>query len=868
MKKRISALVLSSCLLAGCAGQGAAATGETAAPSQAVPTAAPQSLTVNGLLDTSAAVGALELYAQAQNVTLQNSFETETADLVILDAPPQDDGTWKNLAENELLAAAAQRAGLDTESTVTALPVGQSLYAYWADNRVLTELLQSDAALDDLRAATWEEWFDFVTAVTHWCAEPGAVQVTLNGNVYTLPAERRETLANLNGVFAAQGPEVSGNSGDGGVAENTPALYTTALLAAGEPLTEENLTGPLNALEQELRLEDANSAWQAGIADLWTSKYLFQQGNALFYRGYLADLISDSGAALSSAQKDALVWLPIKNNLTEADIANQRFNLAGLMNYPILANRAWLAIPADADEESARAAAAAVLWLYTSKAGESALIDTLDLITPWGTGSNQNAAAAMQAAQVTAGILPGAALDKTQAAALQQAQRGLYYEAMQRLCAEVDIGFFQIITNDSGAGVCWSTGLYNGPNGPEACRKVSMADRIVGFLQVLYDAARSQGRETLIDITSDIFGYKAPEASMDAAWTSLKPGQLVTGRDMHGKKPVYHMLSDLIEHVRPMQTLPMTVDFVRKLHAAASSESEYIKAVIHRSEFNEYIRILDAYREMRPQDTAQLMNVLRHVAAQIVGEAQASKLLDAWCALDDAARIMSDLHFDNFIWMPLIAERVINRPLVPVPAALTEEETAYYAPFLFQATTEEQARDLLNIQGMDFVRGFTATRILRLSVLKMTPALERAAVLFESIETDDDAVRGKLAVTARRVRVLLCLSRTLSNAACYQDVLDHTRPDEQPAYSTEWPIEGDARISRLNELARAEIDNTYELLRLMDGEPGAFFPIVADDAHEDAFLLSAQLPRQLVQKAQIMLAHMRDVDKIYESKNK
>ena len=167
----------------------------------------------------------------------------------------------------EELAAAAQRAGLDTESTVTALPVGQSLYAYWADNRVLTELLQSDAALDDLRAATWEEWFDFVTAVTHWCAEPGAVQVTLNGNVYTLPAERRETLANLNGVFAAQGPEVSGNSGDGGVAENTPALYTTALLAAGEPLTEENLTGPLNALEQELRLEDANSAWQAGIAD-------------------------------------------------------------------------------------------------------------------------------------------------------------------------------------------------------------------------------------------------------------------------------------------------------------------------------------------------------------------------------------------------------------------------------------------------------------------------------------------------------------------------------------------------------------------------------------------------------------------------
>ena len=94
------------------------------------------------------------------------------------------------------------------------------------------------------------------------------------------------------------------------MAENNPCAVHHRPAGGGEPLTEENLTGPLNALEQELRLEDANSAWQAGIADLWTSKYLFQQGNALFYRGYLADLISDSGAALSSAQERRAGWLP------------------------------------------------------------------------------------------------------------------------------------------------------------------------------------------------------------------------------------------------------------------------------------------------------------------------------------------------------------------------------------------------------------------------------------------------------------------------------------------------------------------------------------------------------------------------------
>ena len=166
------------------------------------------------------------------------------------------------------------------------------------------------------------------------------------------------------------------------------------------------------------------------------------------------------------------------------------------------------------------------------------------------------------------------------------------------------------------------------------------------------------------------------------------------------------------------------------------------------------------------------------------------------------------------------------------------------------------------------MKGFTATRILRLSVLKVASVLERAAALFESIDTDDAAVSAKLTLTARRVRAVLCMARTLGNAACYQNVLDHTMPEEQPAYNTEWPIEGDARITELNELARKEIDNTYELIRLLDGDPGAFFPIVADDAHEDVFLLSARLPQQLEQKVRIMLAHMRDVDRIYESKNK
>lgn len=77
-----------------------------------------------------------------------------------------------------------------------------------------------------------------------------------------------------------------------------------------------------------------------------------------------------------------------------------------------------------------------------------------------------------------------------------------------RLCREIDIGYLQLITNDSGAGVCWSSGLYNGPNGPQACRHIPLEKRLLTFMRVFQEAARKNGREMITDITSHIIGFK------------------------------------------------------------------------------------------------------------------------------------------------------------------------------------------------------------------------------------------------------------------------------------------------------------------------------------------------------------------------
>ena len=142
-----------------------------------------------------------------------------------------------------------------------------------------------------------------------------------------------------------------------------------------------------------------------------------QGRTALFCRGSLADWLLYSGGAAA----ETLCWLPVKCDLVESDLGETEYNLTGLLNYPVLAGEAWLAVPAGADEARTEAAAAAMLWLYTSQAGEETLTQTLGLVTPWGTASNDTPLTAMQVEQVGAGILPEPALDTAAAAGLGEA---------------------------------------------------------------------------------------------------------------------------------------------------------------------------------------------------------------------------------------------------------------------------------------------------------------------------------------------------------------------------------------------------------------------------------------------------------------
>ena len=344
-KIKSAALALPALLLAGCA---AALPAENTATLETAAAAAPQTLKVY----TSASLApAAQAYAEAQGVALTLTDEAASADLLLTDHAPG--GSLLDVTSDTLLAAAAARAGI-TENA-NALPLGRSLYGYWARADVLNALL-GDGAAAALQTANWEEWSDFVETLSAWMAEPKAATVTLSGTDYTLPDARPGSLT-ATGVFAAPLDRASG--------------YTAALLAA-------------------------------------------DGGEGIFRRAKLTDLLAEYGADTCNG----LVLVPFKCQLDDSDLTAEDYNAEGLLNYPVLADVGSIAINAGTSADGLKAAKSAALWLYSNGAGEDALTETLGVVTPWNTAAGTTAVTAMQVQQVGTGILPGVALDTAAADAL------------------------------------------------------------------------------------------------------------------------------------------------------------------------------------------------------------------------------------------------------------------------------------------------------------------------------------------------------------------------------------------------------------------------------------------------------------------
>jgi hypothetical protein len=443
----------------------------------------------------------------------------------------------------------------------------------------------------------------------------------------------------------------------------------------------------------------------------------------------------------------------------------------------------------------------------------------------------------------------------------------MYSYAMETIVRATNIDYVSFKSNDAGGGICWSTGLYPGPNGPASCKNRSMGDRITGFLNALSGGAKAGGREITVNFDSNL-GFKEPEFQVDMVWPRLQKNQTANGKNQDGKTPVA-VVPPADRALNPVLRVPLIMHFARALEAAAASGKPVAIINMPSSDLGEcwiYLSLFSKNPARGYADTVSLVKKTAETLEPAPGAADA--LVDSFRDIEDVFTAIQALGLNMLEYGPL-HQRWINRPFVPFPDELPAEYRDYYRKYQFQAQGEEHAKDLMDIQGIEAIRGFSGVFLATHAVRRARQGIEKARGHLAAVseQSPNGNIREKINLTGERLAVLDHFLRCITNAAEFQEILDRTDFERTPQTDCRWPTRNDRRIEHMQNIMRDEIDNVNELADLIDGRVKLFLAAEEESRFEDIFTYGPDLANQLRLKARIMLEHLSDLNRLYETNN-
>lgn len=269
------------------------------------------------------------------------------------------------------------------------LPFNVEGYGYIVDKNMLSDLFGADkldAVLEDLKAATYDEFAATVEALTAYIKDNKASEVTLNGNKYALAATKTGLATNLEGVFSMAGSE-KWTYGDHLINIAIDAVFPFSYDAAAATKEDvEKLKGPFLAYAKTLDLKSSNAigtrgpefinsttnGYDASVENFATGKAVFlKQGNWIytnFANTSNPDVVED------------LTFIPIKMPFTDADVVADGLTVEKMnTSIPVFVPNYYL-INAKVSEEEQKMAEDFLVWLNTSEAGQKFVTEDMAFI--------------------------------------------------------------------------------------------------------------------------------------------------------------------------------------------------------------------------------------------------------------------------------------------------------------------------------------------------------------------------------------------------------------------------------------------------------------------------------------------------------
>jgi hypothetical protein len=442
----------------------------------------------------------------------------------------------------------------------------------------------------------------------------------------------------------------------------------------------------------------------------------------------------------------------------------------------------------------------------------------------------------------------------------------LYTQAIKKFisrCPELEILYFR--TNDSGAGVDWSIGLYNGRNGNTNYKNINMEKRIKDFLSALQKGAQEAGGTLAVNI------YATDEPDSKHIAKGLEENMAIDQYEGPEAGQFKADVDNLLYYSRPFTPIvgiPCPLDFIEKLELANRSFAPRLfVAIADRQNKDLYMKIYKEFWQSPTIGIIENLQLLRKIAQSEVEAENAEKLFELWVALHEAMKVVSLTNAGGTIFnLGCVQQRWLVRPLVPFPEELKSEEKDYYRQHQFQARSESAADYLLDIQAMRVYTGEGGYRYIHRVIDKtkeyISKALESSKYLEENVDQEQKKTFELLKI---RLKAYDYLMNNVLNVVSYQTQLDQLDLSAIKSEAVAMGSGSSAARLKMLEKVRREIDNTSNLIELLKSQDriGNVIDHAKTKDEEYIRLLGPDLIDQLRKKIKIMNAHWKDYDKIF-----
>ena len=420
---------------------------------------------------------------------------------------------------------------------------------------------------------------------------------------------------------------------------------------------------------------------------------------------------------------------------------------------------------------------------------------------------------------------------------------------------EIHTFFFK--TNDAGSGICWSDWQYTGPNGPTHCKNHSMGERVATLMNTFKDGAEKADKDVSIYLTGSMFS----DEEKDDIFAHLPDGchfQSYNSDKVRG-------ISSMITSSYPVKGLLFPLDIIRSTNALARGSANTV-FISFRASYDRGYERLEAVEKFfdllvenlgtpPPEGHIAGMQQLYRICEEWAGEHSAETLFNAFIELDEAKKYKSAaMRGPTGIYWGVSA-RHITRPLVIAPDRLTEEEEAYFLPHVFNPSEQEARMDYTDIHGAH-------QEVPSGAVHNYVSRINRAIRLMEGV-SESAPEKEFILNMAKALKIYSSIFRSVGNFAEAQAIRDRNaeklsvsphRPDKTPTW------DGDPELQKFNAIMRDELDNTQELIDLLEDGGMAFISHATNPEYEDTFLLGPDLIGQLKLKRKIMIKHWTDIE--------